>query len=120
MNCVPVTRLTVLAGSALMLAACFGGEPSASNIQQAAKESGLLHNDMRGRLPFNVARSSSALEQAIEVAKIEKSGCARAQGQPGYMCDFKIGIPEGGGFKYGPSLTARFFKTDSGWQMAAR
>lgn len=83
-------------GSALALAACSGGEPSAS--------------DIRGAL--------QALEQRSQIEKVEQTSCAdAAEGR--YRCSFKVTIKSGNWVR-DREMSRLFEKQPSGWAVAGQ
>jgi len=62
------------------------------------------------------ANPEAAIARLKNSGVIEKSGCAQAQGAPGYVCDFRWGSRQPDGtVRYGTPLKGRFYKSGSGW-----
>lgn len=107
---------TSIAVASLILTAC-GGEPSSADIKaafdQANAEANKAAKAMAGG--SNVAQKmAQSMQTKIHDAK--KIACKKAEGNPGYRCDFELDIeaPFVGRTKQAGS--ARFVKGDSGWQ----
>lgn len=112
------------------------GEPSESEMRQAIQERIDMVNGniarMRNTRPDKndpiaslMALSGAAMgDTRYEIGAFRKIGAEKAQGKPGYMCDYMLQLratgksagPLDGIMKWGGSLnTARFVKNDGRW-----
>jgi hypothetical protein len=80
------------------------------------------NEQLRGSLMFMAMatdRSRSPDEAVTALMKnsvVEKSGCAAAQGSPGFICDFRWGARQPDGkAQLSPPAKGRFFKSGDGW-----
>jgi len=63
--------------------------------------------------------------EAMTITRFEKLGCARANGKPGYVCDFMFGMSGGAATAMGPTIgklfgqgnagQGRFLRSSTGW-----
>lgn len=105
----------------IALGGCFGpSEPSESDMLAAIK------NNSRVRMAFAMMANSGGMvrpgayranpQDALNAAVVQKTGCAAAQGAPGFVCDFRLGLKRPGGkVEYAPPGKGRFFKAGGGW-----
>lgn len=52
----------------------------------------------------------------MDKISVEKGACTEATGQPGFVCDFRLGIDRNGRLDHGPWAKGRFFESSGGWQ----
>lgn len=111
-------KIALFTTVALALCGCFGGEPSAGNMLDAVKKESSVREAIKMTAAFDGSKNpDQAADEMVKTIKVEKSGCAQAQGKPGYMCDFRIGMQAGGKFEYGPPANGRFFKAGDEWRL---
>lgn len=108
-------RATTFVPIAALLSAC-SGEPGAPDIKQALQGNARFMMGLHMLSGMAGGRPQDARKLADEML-IEKGSCATATTGPGYVCDFRTGRT---GHPYGPWSKARFFKTNSGWNMEDR
>lgn len=109
------TRSLGAAAIALFIAGC-SGEPGEADVRAALErnEKTILGLSMLFFDPGNRnADPADTAKRFLREAAIKIDGCAQAQGAPGFMCDFRMGRPDGKAMS--PPLKGRFFKTDDGW-----
>ena len=106
---------------ALLLSGCFGGEPSAADMNGALGRNAEFRQLLmtlvalgQSRIPIRSANQGH--EEILKAGVVEKSGCVPAQNAPGYVCDFRWGpkAPDGTVY-YGNPIKGRFFKVDGAW-----
>lgn len=106
---------------AILLAGCFGNEPSESDILQAVRQSPAQRQFLMLSHPGvnfnNRASIESAAARALQNAKVEKLGCSPPQGVPGLMCEFRIGLDLGNGQLRYEKVLQRFLKVNGNWQI---
>lgn len=107
-----------------LLAGCFGGEPSNAEMLEAIRKNPTIASSFvvlaGAQIRWMSDNANAQLEAAMRNAAVEKSGCAAAQGSPGYVCDFKFGLKDSSGqVRYTPSSAkGRFFKSGDGWSFS--
>ncbi|MCW2308955.1 hypothetical protein [Rhodobium gokarnense] len=115
--------IVLLIAASLGLAGC-SGEPGEDDIRDAIKRDPgtragleLLFGGVQGvARRRGQATSGVTAQEFLDKAIIEKSGCKEAQGQPGYVCDFRMGNGTGKGpVNMSPPIKGRFFETNDGW-----
>ena len=113
-----IARMAVYALVVASLAGCGDGSPSESNMKQALRDN---QKFMTGLMFLMAAQGhrdgEKAAGEAMTQAVLDKSGCAQAQGAPGFICDFRLGQKTDSGVQYGPPGKGRFFKSGDGWAM---
>jgi pyridoxal biosynthesis lyase PdxS len=97
----------------MALAAC-SGEPGAGDMKQAIKNNQMVMSQLQMFAQMGGASMSAA--QMLDASEVEKSGCTAAQGQPGFICDFRLNTTVNGQRQPGQWGKARFFNA-GGWQM---
>jgi hypothetical protein len=109
-------RVSGAAALALAVGACFGGEPSESDMAEAMRNNIKIQQAVMLSLP-----APGAMEQALKTAVAEKSACKAAQGEPGYVCDFRFGSKQTNGtVRWGEAAKGRFYKVDGKWAVDLR
>ncbi|WP_417308032.1 hypothetical protein [Devosia sp.] len=98
---------------ALLLSAC-SGEPGANEIKQALRSNNDLYLQMLAAA--ELAGVPANFDQILADSSVEKGGCSQAQGEPGFICDYRLNAVIGGQKQHGQWDKARFFNAD-GWQM---
>jgi hypothetical protein len=106
-----------IAIASIMLTAC-GGEPSSADIK-AAYEREITKADKAAEAMVGSNKVAKDMVQSMQtkIHDAKKIACKKAEGNPGYRCDFELDIeaPFVGRTKQAGS--ARFVKGDSGWQV---
>ena len=101
----------------LTLLGCSDDQPSASDMLSTIRM-----EEYMGKSILVTAvgpEKDDVLKRALRTAAIEKAGCAKAQGEPGYVCDFRLSFRnQRGETEFGPQSKARFFKAGSDWRIA--
>jgi hypothetical protein len=90
------------------LAAC-GGEPSEADMKSAMEQIFKGINEELDGVGKVVGKDLTTKVQAMK-----KLGCAKAEGNPGYRCDFTMTITGPMG-ELSQKASGRFVKSDSGW-----
>jgi hypothetical protein len=100
-----------------LLAGC-SGDPSADDMLKAVQ----ANEHFRASLMFlaMAADPSRSPDEAVTTlmknSVVVNSGCAAAQGAPGFMCDFRWGARQPDGkVQFSPPAKGRFFKSGDGW-----
>lgn len=111
-------RITAtIAIASVMLTAC-GGEPSSADIKAAFEQANAEANKTAGAIAGG-SKAAQKIAQSMQskIHDAKKIACKKAEGNPGYRCDFEIDIeaPFVGRTKQAGS--ARFVKGDNGWQV---
>jgi hypothetical protein len=96
-------------GPSLVLAGCFSGGPSESDIKEAVRP--MLASDYEHIYKRENPRGPKTLDDFVNATKL--GGCKEASGSPGYRCDFSVLSP-GSGDRV--DLTFRFVKEDGRWR----
>lgn len=113
-----VMRSGLLLTLALLLSAC-SDEPGNEDMLQATHANPkfqMMLGLVAGNNPQFRRNPDAAMNEMKRNAVIEKSGCAQAQGAPGYVCDYRWGQRQpDGAVQYGNPLKGRFFKVGNAW-----
>lgn len=108
-------KLATIVAALLALSGC-SGEPGESDVRAALErnERMVLGLSMLFFDPSNrSANTADTAKKFLREASIKIDGCADAQNAPGFVCDFRLGRPDGKAMS--PPMKGRFFKTDSDW-----
>ncbi|HEV7276535.1 MAG TPA: hypothetical protein VGN80_09635 [Devosiaceae bacterium] len=97
------------AGAAVLVLAACSGEPSGNDIKEAIRNNAAVMMQMRALAQMS---GGGDADELINAASVEKGQCTQAQGQPGFVCDFRLNA----GGQTGPWGKARFFNAN-GWQL---
>lgn len=97
---------------ALALSGC-SGEPDESEMRDAMGK----HPQFQLLLLAISKGKEDQVPQTLAKSKIEKFSCVAAKEAPGYVCDFRWGLPVNGTVEYGAPQKRRFFKGAGGWMM---
>jgi hypothetical protein len=100
--------LSVTIAACAALAAC-GGEPSESDLKAAMEQTFGGINQELGNVGKMIGKDLTTKVQAMK-----KLGCAKAEGNPGYRCDFEMTISGPLG-EQTQKASGRFVKGDKGW-----
>lgn len=103
--------------AAFLLSAC-GGEPSSADIKAAfEQEKAKANKTAEARAGGSDLAKKMVQSMQTKIYDAKKIACKKAEGNPGYRCDFEIDIeaPLVGRTKQAGS--ARFVKGDNGWQV---
>jgi len=100
--------LSVTFAACVALAAC-GGEPSEADMKSAMDQTFGGFNEKLDDVGKLIGKDLST-----KVKAMKKLGCAKAEGNPGYRCDFEMTLngPLG---EQTQKASARFVKGDTGW-----
>ena len=111
-----LTLISLLAASALTLAACSDGAPTSSDIESALK-SGMAKamaqaGSMTGGAPV------SALMAKVEIKSVKNLGCKKDEAGTGFQCNVEteVNTPFAGAQK--TTRTLHLVKGSDGWQIA--
>jgi hypothetical protein len=124
--------LSALSAS-LAVAGCFGsGEPGANDILEALRRNEQFRAAVIASAPVTIRRESgdtkvmgfeemrkqqeTAGAEMLKRMTVEQTACAVAQGAPGFVCDFRLGLPDANGALQPRPAKGRFFKANDGWQ----
>lgn len=116
----PAALAAFLLVTAFSLAGCFGsGEPSESDMLAAVQKNQKLRNALGAMaMAGSLSGAKRSPDDVIKNLKVEKSACSAAQGSPGFVCDFRIGLTNARGqLEYGPPGKGRFFQAGDGWNV---
>lgn len=103
-----------------LLSGC-SGEPGESDVREALRRNQMVVFGLASTLfdPKNRNADTSAMAQKIlSEASIKIDGCVPAQGAPGFVCDFRVGRPDGSGQTQ--PMKGRFFQAEDGWRFEER
>jgi hypothetical protein len=95
-----------------LVSAC-GGEPSASDIQEAMEQQIVE----AGKTTGGMIGGELAKQMQVKIYSVEKIACKKADGKPGYQCDFSADIESPMIGRSKQNGTARFVDGDDGWRL---
>ena len=115
----PAALAAILLVAASGLAGCLGsGEPGESDMLSAVQKNQKLRNALDAMAMAGSLSGTKRPDDIIKNLKIEKSACSAAQGSPGFVCDFRVGLTNARGqLEYGPPGKGRFFQAGDGWNV---
>ena len=96
----------------LMLAAC-SNAPSSADIKAAYER----HINEAGKEAVPLVGEKLVKDLIVKVHDAKKIACEKADGNPGFRCDFEADLEYPIVGKVKKTMSARFAKGDSGWQM---
>jgi hypothetical protein len=102
--------VSALAVMGFLVSAC-GGEPSASNIQEAMEQQ--MANE--GKAVGGMMGGEMAKNMQAKIHGVEKIACNKADGKPGYRCDFSVDIEVPILGRTTQNGSGRFVDGDDGW-----
>jgi hypothetical protein len=102
------TGMFLAVAACSMLAAC-DGDPSDSDMKMAVEQTYGAMNKELGGVGKMIGKDLST-----KVKALKKLGCAKAEGNPGYRCDFEMAVDGPLGEKT-EKASGRFVKGDKGW-----
>lgn len=105
-RCSPILGGCLIGLAAIGLAGC-DSEPNETDMRSAL-----------GRIPLLVEMVKAFAGGDVTKTKVEKYSCVTARDAPGYVCDFRWGMPKGSNsFEYGVPQKRRFYKAADGWMI---
>ena len=104
------TKILAPLAAALMLAGC-SGEPSESNMKDA----------MVSKLAVVFGTQGQSVDEMKARLAVEKGDCVEASGEPGWICDVRVGQTVNGQKQFPtPWGKGRFFKVNGNWAFEER
>lgn len=104
------TALSAVVFACALLTAC-GGEPSESDMKAAVEDTFGGMNKELGSVGKMIGK-----DLTTKVKSLKKLGCAKAEGNPGYRCDFEMLVDGPLGEKT-EKASGRFIKGDKAWSV---
>jgi hypothetical protein len=110
-------RIVLTAALLGLLAGCFDGGPSSSDLAKPLQRKDILILGILTKCsgnPFAVFGLATST-----VTKVQKKECVKASGKPGYVCTFGFELKDDKGELATGQCEARFVKGDTEWLIAA-